>query len=219
MINHIKEYLKFNWKNILIAALIITQVLSVLFGWNGYSLVIGFKTGTANANLEFNDIELDSTDDMTSFDIYNFKPKAPQYIAVHCTASKEGRNLRKEDLLRIFDERGFSRPGYNYVVDINGTIIDLLPLNSNSVIDIQELCQGVKNHNSTTISICYIGGYDKNMKAKDTRTWAQKLTMAQLLVKLKKQFPKAKIVGHRDFNGVHKECPVFDAISEYAWIK
>ncbi len=219
MIDDIQEYLKLNWKNILIFILLTSQILSVIFGWNGYSLVVGLKTGSANATLEFNDIDVDSTEDFSAFDMYNFKPRKPQFIAVHCTASKAGNNLTKEDLLRIFDERGFSRPGYNYVVDLNGKVIELLPLNKNDVIDLSELCQGVKGHNSTTISICYIGGYDRNMKAKDTRTWAQKLALVELLSKLKKQFPQAKIMGHRDFEGVHKECPVFNAASEYGWLK
>jgi len=218
--DHFYEYLKVNWKNLLIAALVVTQILSLIFGWNGYSLIVALKTGTGRATVEFNDldVDMDSTEATMDLDISSFVPRKPKYIAIHCTASKEGRNLTREDLIRIFRERGFSKLGYNYVIDIYGKRIDLLPLNANNVLDYNEICQGVKGFNSTTISICYIGGYDSKMKAKDTRTWSQKTALVKLLVDLKKQFPDAKIMGHRDFNGVHKECPVFNAPAEYEWI-
>lgn len=216
---NIKEYISKNWKDITIIVLVVSQAISFIFGWNGYSLVVGLKTGDGKAKLEFNDIEIDSSDVLNALDISSFKAKEPKFIAIHCTASREGKNLKKEDLLRIFYERGFYKPGYNYVVDIYGNIIDLMPLNSNNVLDYNEVCQGVKGHNSNTISICYVGGYDKNMNPKDTRTASQKVALTNLLIKLKKQFPGAEIKGHREFEGVHKECPVFNASSEYAWIK
>ena len=39
--------------------------------------------------------------------------------------------------------------------------------------------------------------------------------MLDLLKKLKKQFPKAIIQGHRDFPDVKKACPSFNAKEEY----
>ena len=44
---------------------------------------------------------------------------------------------------------------------------------------------------------------------------AQKKALFDLLKKLKKQFPKAIIQGHRDFPGVKKACPSFNAKEEY----
>ena len=43
-----------------------------------------------------------------------------------------------------------------------------------------------------------------------TRTEAQKRNMAALIWELKKQFQKARILGHRDLPGVRKECPCHD---------
>ena len=37
-----------------------------------------------------------------------------------------------------------------------------------------------------------------------------------ILKDLKKSYPNAIILGHRDFKGVTKKCPCFDARKEYA---
>lgn len=74
----------------------------------------------------------------------------------------------------------------------------------------------MKGYNANSIHISYIGGVDANGKAVDNRTEAQKRTQIRLLKRLKKQFPTAIILGHRDFPGVIKECPSFD-VKE--WIK
>lgn len=217
--NKIIGFIKTHWKDILIWLQVAIIVLSFLFGWGGYSWTIALKGGNDNVNIEFNDMVLDSLDDFDTYDINNFRPRQPQFIAIHCTASRDDKNLRKEDLIRIFRERGFKKYGYNYVIDLNGKVIDLIPLNDNSLLEFDELCQGVRLMNSVTVSIAYVGGYTSKYELKDTRNSAQKLAMARLLIDLKRKFPQAKIVGHRDFNGVHKDCPVFNAYPEYSWIR
>ena len=73
------------------------------------------------------------------------------------------------------------------------------------------------NHNAHSIGVCYIGGLDKNNKPKDTRTDAQKKSLLNLLIQLKKLYPKATIHGHCEF--ANKACPCFNAKKEYANIK
>ena len=71
------------------------------------------------------------------------------------------------------------------------------------------------NHNRHSIGICYVGGLATDGKTpKDTRTEAQKTALRQLLERLRKDYPKALIVGHRDLNPM-KSCPCFDAVREY----
>ena len=74
-----------------------------------------------------------------------------------------------------------------------------------------------RNHNTHSIGVCYEGGLDANGKPKDTRTLEQKGALLALLRELKRQFPKALVVGHRDLNPM-KGCPCFDAVKEYAEI-
>jgi N-acetylmuramoyl-L-alanine amidase len=77
--------------------------------------------------------------------------------------------------------------------------------------DIGAHCTG---HNAHSIGICYIGGRTADMKAnKDTRTPAQKKALVELITALRRQFPNAKVFGHRDL--ANRLCPCFDAKEEY----
>jgi N-acetylmuramoyl-L-alanine amidase len=73
----------------------------------------------------------------------------------------------------------------------------------------------VAGHNANSIHVSYIGGVDSKGKALDTRTLEQKSSMLLLLRKLRLKYPDAVICGHRDFPGVKKDCPSFDARKEY----
>ena len=131
------------------------------------------------------------------------------YIAIHCTATQPEasiasiQNYWKNNL-------GWKNPGYHYIIDHFGNVVNLLP--------IELVSNGVQGYNSQTINISYVGGIDKSGKPKDTRTEAQKQSILKILKELRVKFPKAKIQGHRDFPNVKKACPSFDAKKEYSLI-
>ena len=131
------------------------------------------------------------------------------YIAIHCTATQPEasiasiQNYWKNNL-------GWKNPGYHYIIDRCGNVVNLLP--------IELVSNGVQGYNSQTINISYVGGIDKSGKPKDTRTEAQKQSILKILKELRVKFPKAKIQGHRDFPNVKKACPSFDAKKEYSLI-
>lgn len=131
-----------------------------------------------------------------------------KYIVVHCSATKEGYPFTTADINRWHKSQGWSEIGYNYVITLNGRI--------QTGRDVDKIPAQVKGYNSNAIAVCYIGGIDKNMKPKDTRTSAQKQSLLKLLKELKKLYPNAEILGHRDFKGVAKACPSFDAKKEYS---
>ena len=82
--------------------------------------------------------------------------------------------------------------------------------------DVDKIPAHVEGYNKDSIGICYIGGVDKNtLQPKDTRTLFQKEALIKLLKELKKLYPDAEIQGHRDFAGVKKACPCFNAKEEY----
>lgn len=129
-------------------------------------------------------------------------------IIIHCSATKEGVNYTVEDIDLWHRRRGYSCIGYHYVIYLDGSIHYGRP----------EYRVGAhcKNHNIDSIGICYIGGLDKDGKPKDTRTPEQKKALITLIKRLKGQYRNNKITvyGHRDF--ANKDCPCFDAKTEYA---
>lgn len=126
-------------------------------------------------------------------------------IIVHCTATAEGKDYHVADVDKWHKQKGWKGIGYHYLVTLDGTIERGRPEN-----EIGAHCTG---QNKNSIGICYVGGLDKNGKAKDTRTEAQKKTLLELIVALIIKYPQAKIYGHRDF--ANKDCPCFDARKEY----
>ena len=141
-------------------------------------------------------------------------------IVVHCSATPEGKDFTVNDIDRWHRARGFKKIGYHYVVYRDGTVHPGRAEN--------EVGAHVSGYNNNSIGVCYIGGLTVDgKKAKDTRTTAQKRSLLNLLIKLRKKYPDAKIVGHRDLspdlnhdgkiepNEWVKECPSFDAKTEY----
>ena len=127
-------------------------------------------------------------------------------IIIHCTATPEGRECSVEEIRRWHIQRGFTDIGYHYVIHLDGRIE-----NGRDVDIAGAHCTG---HNTHSIGVVYVGGCAKDGKTpKDTRTEAQKAAIADLLIDLRKLYPRAAIHGHRDF--APKACPSFDATKEY----
>ena len=127
-------------------------------------------------------------------------------IIIHCSATKEGQDVSVDTIRRWHVvERGWSDIGYHYAIGLDGSIHKGRPNN----------VQGAhtKGHNKGSLGICYIGGCDKDLNPKDTRTDAQKRSFLILLEGLKSIYPKAKVHGHNEFSS--KACPSFDVQEEY----
>ncbi|MGV4413868.1 N-acetylmuramoyl-L-alanine amidase [Chryseobacterium sp. T1] len=129
-----------------------------------------------------------------------------KYIAVHCTATPQTTSISSISNYWKTSLK-WRMPGYHFIVNPDGEIVQLLP--------IEQVSNGVGGLNSQIINISYIGGIDKNGKPIDNRTDAQKKALLAKLKELKKHFPKAIIQGHRDFPNVKKACPSFNAKKEY----
>lgn len=144
-----------------------------------------------------------------------------KYIFVHCTASQQTATVQQ--ILKEFTQRGWRIPGYHYIVDPKGMLTQLVAEDRAS--------NGVKGYNAESINVAYIGGIDSKKKPIDNRTPEQKKTLLAILTRLKQKYPNAIIMGHRDIspdknhNGIVdpweriKDCPCFDAKTEYANLK
>lgn len=121
-------------------------------------------------------------------------------IIIHCSATPEGRNWKLKDVERDHKAKGYKQVGYHYVICLDGSV----------EIGREESMVGAhcKGHNATSIGVCYIGGLDKKMRAKDTRTDEQKASLAKLVMGLKFRYPSAVVRGHNYY--ARKACPCFD---------
>ena len=127
-------------------------------------------------------------------------------IIVHCSANRAGSALRMADIDSYHRSLGWIGCGYHYVIPTDGTIEPGRP---------DEMVGAhCKNHNRHSIGVCYIGGLSKDGKPADTRTDAQRIALRTLLERLRRRYPDALIVGHRDLDP-QKVCPCFDVANEY----
>lgn len=128
------------------------------------------------------------------------------HLVVHCTATSQGATVAA--IQRHWREvLGWRNPGYHIIVMPDGTPIRLAPDTATA--------NGVAGHNATSLHVSYIGGINAQGRPMDNRTMEQKATMADILRNWKRQHPHAIIQGHRDFPGVRKACPSFNAKEEY----
>ncbi len=126
-------------------------------------------------------------------------------IIIHCTATPEGRKVTVADVTAWHKQRGFATIGYHYLIGLNGEVWQ-----GRSIAQIGAHCEG---QNSNSIGVCYAGGLAADGKtAKDTRTPAQKASLATLIAELKQKYPTATIHGHNEFAA--KACPSFDVKKE-----
>lgn len=141
------------------------------------------------------------------------KRSRTDYIVIHCSATRPSDNITTEDIRRWHttpnpDGNGWSDIGYHLVIERDGTAV--------AGRDIRRRGAHVRGHNNDSIGICLIGGvHETEMRGKwpapqNNFTHAQFARLEDELFKLRKVYPDAKILGHRDFPGVAKACPSFD---------
>jgi N-acetylmuramoyl-L-alanine amidase len=195
--------------------------LQHLLNVEGYKVTIdgdfGAKTETAVKMLQkAHNLEQDGIVGAKTWAVLGVKPQNVQLnlkkstrtiteIIVHCTATKEGVNTTTEQIKHYHITHGWTDIAYNYVIELDGSI--------HNGRDVNKVGGHTTNHNAHSIGVVYVGGLDKQGKAKDTRTEEQKASLLKLLKQLKAMYPKAVIYGHRNF--ANKSCPCFDAKNEY----
>lgn len=130
-----------------------------------------------------------------------------KYLTIHCSASPEGR-ADTADQIRKWDIAKFGQASYHWIVELDGK----------KVRHMQDKERGahVAKANTGNIGICYVGGVDKAMKPKDTRTAEQKVALRTLIRTYQERYPGIIVRGHRDWPGVNKACPSFDVP---AWVQ
>ena len=118
------------------------------------------------------------------------KRRATQYIALHHAAAV---NCSAADVDRWHKEKGWAGIGYHYFVRKDGRIYRGRELDA--------VGAHVQGMNHISVGICAEGNYD----IERTMSAAQMSAIKELLRELKKLYPSAEIVGHREIG--ESDCP------------
>ena len=130
-------------------------------------------------------------------------------LVVHCTATRCNKDFPVSTLRASHKARGFADIGYHFYITRDGETHPCRP--------VHQIGAHATGWNDKSIGICYEGGLDENGRIADTRTYAQKCALLDLLRQLKTDYPKAKILGHYQLSeNIRKACPCLDAKREYA---
>lgn len=134
-------------------------------------------------------------------------------LVIHCAATKAGQDFKAADVVRWHTDpkprgNGWRVPGYADVIELDGSLVNLVPYNADDYVDPWEVTNGVYGYNASSRHICYIGGLDSAGKTADTRTPEQTLSMLLYILYLVKFHPDIEIVGHGQL--ANKDCPSFD---------
>jgi N-acetylmuramoyl-L-alanine amidase len=116
--------------------------------------------------------------------------------------------LSEEELDRYHRSLGYSQCGYHFYVRRDGNIVTMRPL--------EKIGAHARGYNSHSVGIAYEGGLSALGLSSDTRTENQRISLQSLVASLKRNFPGAEVVGHRDLS------PDLDGdgeIYEHEWLK
>ena len=127
-------------------------------------------------------------------------------IVIHCSGSRCDRDYPFERLDNDHRSRGWNGCGYHYYVTRDGRV----HVGRRE----SEVGAHAEGFNAHSIGVCYEGGLNAKGRSDDTRTEAQKRSMAKLISDLQRRYPAARILGHRDLPGVRKDCPCYDVRAE-----
>lgn len=111
--------------------------------------------------------------------------------------------------------RGWKQIGYRDIILLTmGLLINMVRHNDDDIVDPWEITNGVAGINDVSAHVVYVGGCDKDMNPKDTRTREQKETLKQYVRAFIARHPHIKVAGHNQFAA--KDCPSFDVP---AWLR
>jgi N-acetyl-anhydromuramyl-L-alanine amidase AmpD len=130
----------------------------------------------------------------------------PRFLTIHCSAHPAGRDVTVAQMNAIALQR-FRQRSYHWIITLDGTA-------HRNLLDNQRGAH-VGGANTGNIGICYIGGLAADGRTcADTRTDAQRKTLARLVADYRRRFPQIIVRGHRDWPKVAKCCPSFDVAAE-----
>lgn len=137
-----------------------------------------------------------------------------KYLVIHCSATIDGVDIRPEQIKEWHmgkNGRGWSRVGYSDLITLDGKLHNMHFAKGTNpyddTIESSEMTWGVKGQNQVSKHICYVGGLDKNKKAKNTMNKKQIETLKTYIEHELLRHPDIKFAGHNQFST--KSCPCY----------
>jgi len=127
-----------------------------------------------------------------------------ELIVIHCTATRPSMNIGRTEVDAWHRHRGFFGVGYHYIIRRDGELETGRP---------EEVAGAhARGFNHNSVSIALVGGVteDDVKVAENNFTPEQFTALAQIVKGMQHKYPAAQVLGHRDLEGVTKECPAFD---------
>jgi hypothetical protein len=143
-----------------------------------------------------------------------------KYLVIHCTATQEGRELTKEDIIKMHTSpppkgRGWKQVGYSDMIHLTGLITNLVPYNEDDIVQPREVTNGALGLNAISRHVVYVGGVEKDGKTpKDTRNYLQIIALTNYVKQALANHKDIVILGHNQV--APKACPSFDVPK---WLK
>lgn len=130
--------------------------------------------------------------------------KRTNWLVLHCSATRAIQDVGVSDIRRWHKGQGWADIGYHFVIRRSGKV------EQGRAVD--AIGSHVKGHNADSVGICLAGGLNnETFKPENNYTPQQWESLRNLLKMLLRKYPKAKVLGHRDFPNVSKACPCFAA--------
>ena len=117
-----------------------------------------------------------------------------KYLVVHCSDTSNSDDLKAIDIHKMHKSFGWDGIGYHKIIRQSGEIEEGRPT--------YWVGAHVYEYNNESLGVCLIGRDNFNNK--------QLNTLFLLLKSWNLIYPKAEILGHRDFSNTNKTCPNFD---------
>jgi len=130
-------------------------------------------------------------------------PAQVRYIVIHASYTSSAAKIGALEIRRWHKEKGYDDIGYNFVIKRDGELETGRDTNYSGA-------HTLGQYNNNSIGVCLVGG-----KAKGKDEWEFNFTTSQiariskLVSDIKREWPDAKVIGHRDADP-KRQCPGFD---------
>lgn len=150
------------------------------------------------------------------------------FIVIHCSATRPNADIGAREIRQWHMSKGWSDIGYHFVIRRSGLVEVGRPLSEEGA--------HVRGFNNRSVGVCLVGGLMPDGSAADLTcplefdsfTGEQVKSAHAVVNLLRKIYPKAEVLGHRDLSPDKdkdgkvekhewlKTCPGFDARKEFA---